>query len=73
MFLTETAVRLKVDPFALIKPVRGIYEYQSSGPDELDIAEGDRIELAHGGKDYAEGWWEGKCGLGSRGGEGWLN
>lgn len=43
--------------------VRGLYDYHSQGPDELDVSEGARIELTSGtsgGQDYAEGWWEGK-------------
>ena len=43
-------------------PVRGLYTYQASGADELDVEEGEVFELSagpNGGKDYAEGWWEG--------------
>jgi len=43
--------------------VRGLYDYQSQGPDELDVSEGARIELtsgASGGRNYADGWWEGE-------------
>ena len=42
--------------------VRGIYAYKSQGPDELDVAEGQLIQLTDGpsgGRNYAEGWWEG--------------
>jgi formin-binding protein 1 len=40
-----------------------LYDYQSQGPDELDVSEGARIELTSGpsgGRNYAEGWWEGE-------------
>jgi hypothetical protein len=43
--------------------VRGLYDYRSQGPDELDVSEGARIELtsgSSGGQNYAEGWWEGR-------------
>ncbi|TFY64582.1 hypothetical protein EVG20_g5899 [Dentipellis fragilis] len=42
--------------------VRGLYDYQAQGPDELDVREGTLIELTEGdsgGQNYAEGWWEG--------------
>ena len=42
--------------------VCGIYAYESQGPDELDVAEGQLIQLTDGpsgGRNYAEGWWEG--------------
>lgn len=42
--------------------VRGIYEYQAQGPDELNIQKGGNIELTSGptgGEHYADGWWEG--------------
>jgi hypothetical protein len=45
-----------------VHPVRGLYTYQASGADELDVEEGDIFELSagpNGGRDYAEGWWEG--------------
>ncbi|KAH9985527.1 hypothetical protein BJV77DRAFT_1061951 [Russula vinacea] len=47
--------------------VRGVYEYHSQGPDELDVSEGNRIELTSGpsgGQNYGDGWWEGIDGLG---------
>ncbi|KAI9465047.1 hypothetical protein BJY52DRAFT_1184087 [Lactarius psammicola] len=50
--------------------VRGLYDYQSQGPDELDVSEGARIELtsgASGGRNYADGWWEGIDALGRKG------
>ena len=43
--------------------VRGLYDYHSQGPDELDVSEGARIELtsgSSGGRNYADGWWEGE-------------
>lgn len=53
-----------VDSQELICPeVRGLYDYQSQGSDELDVSEGARIELTSGpsgGRNYAEGWWEGE-------------
>ncbi|KAI9443492.1 hypothetical protein H4582DRAFT_2072520 [Lactarius indigo] len=52
------------------KFVRGLYDYQSQGPDELDVSEGARIELtsgATGGRNYADGWWEGIDALGRKG------
>jgi len=48
--------------FILLK-VRGLYDYHSQGPEELDVSEGVRIELTSGpsgGRNYAEGWWEGQ-------------
>ena len=42
--------------------VRGIYDYQAQGPDELSIQKGGSIELTSGptgGEHYADGWWEG--------------
>jgi len=50
--------------------VRGLYDYRSQGPDELDVSEGARIELTSGpsgGQNYAEGWWEGIDALGRKG------
>lgn len=41
--------------------VRVLYSYESNGPDELSIAEGEEIELTtgpEGGQNYADGWWE---------------
>jgi hypothetical protein len=40
-----------------------VYDYQSQGPDELDVSEGNRIELTSGpsgGQNYGDGWWEGQ-------------
>lgn len=42
--------------------VRALYDYEAQGPDELDIKSGEIIELTEGptgGRNYAEGWWEG--------------
>ncbi|KAI0269925.1 hypothetical protein BC834DRAFT_863984 [Gloeopeniophorella convolvens] len=50
--------------------VRGVYVYQSQGRDELDVSEGARIELTSGptgGRNYADGWWEGIDALGRKG------
>jgi len=44
------------------KYVRGLYDYQAQGSDELDITESELIELSggpNGGQNYADGWWEG--------------
>ena len=45
-----------------VVPVRGVYAYKAQGPDELDVEEGKLIQLTdgpNGGKNYADGWWEG--------------
>ncbi|KAF9236493.1 hypothetical protein BU15DRAFT_89110 [Melanogaster broomeanus] len=50
--------------------VRVIYDYQAQGPDELSITEGETLELSSGpdgGKNYAEGWWEGYSNDGKKG------
>jgi len=50
--------------------VRGLYDYHSKGQDELDVSEGARIELTSGpsgGRNYADGWWEGIDALGRKG------
>ncbi|KAI0301167.1 hypothetical protein B0F90DRAFT_1817183 [Multifurca ochricompacta] len=50
--------------------VRGLYDYQSQGPDELEVSESARIELTSGpsgGRNYADGWWEGIDALGRKG------
>lgn len=39
--------------------VRALYSYKGQTPEELDIAEGEILELSPGGKQYGEGWWEG--------------
>ncbi|KAF7985605.1 hypothetical protein HWV62_3913 [Athelia sp. TMB] len=42
--------------------VRSVYVYQAQGSDELDLSEGELIELTEGptgGRNYADGWWEG--------------
>lgn len=49
--------------------VRGLYDYQAQGPDELSIQEGVSVELTSGpsgGMNYADGWWEGEKFLQSR-------
>ena len=43
--------------------VRAIYPYQSQSTDELDLQEGDILELSSGptgGENFGGGWWEGK-------------
>ncbi|OCH90899.1 hypothetical protein OBBRIDRAFT_792810 [Obba rivulosa] len=50
--------------------VRGLYEYQARGPDELGVHEGELIELTagpSGGQNYADGWWEGVDSSGKKG------
>ncbi|EIW59085.1 uncharacterized protein TRAVEDRAFT_122627 [Trametes versicolor FP-101664 SS1] len=50
--------------------VRGIYPYKAQGPDELDVEEGAMIRLTGGptgGRNYADGWWEGVDASGKRG------
>ncbi|KAH9936652.1 uncharacterized protein B0H18DRAFT_974885 [Fomitopsis serialis] len=52
------------------KSVRGVYAYQSQGPDELNVQEGGLIELTggpRGGMNYADGWWEGVDSAGRKG------
>ncbi|KAF8526758.1 hypothetical protein JB92DRAFT_3087230 [Gautieria morchelliformis] len=42
--------------------VRALYVYESQGPDELSLHEGETIKLTsgpNGGQNYADGWWEG--------------
>lgn len=51
--------------------MRGIYQYQPQGPDELPVQEGELLELTggpSGGQNYADGWWEGE-GMTYHGGE----
>jgi hypothetical protein len=43
--------------------VRGIYDYQAQGPDEMNVRAGEMIELSAGvggGTNYGDGWWEGE-------------
>ncbi|KAI0373757.1 hypothetical protein BV20DRAFT_962334 [Pilatotrama ljubarskyi] len=50
--------------------VRGIYPYKAQGPDEIDVEEGKLIRLTEGptgGRNYADGWWEGVDADGKRG------
>jgi len=45
--------------------VRAIYPYQAQGGDELDLQEGEVLELSSGpsgGKNFGNGWWEGERG-----------
>ncbi|KAI0826761.1 hypothetical protein BC628DRAFT_1516154 [Trametes gibbosa] len=49
--------------------VKGVYAYEARGPDELDVEEGMIIRLTEGqtgGRNYADGWWEGVCTLRAR-------
>ncbi|KAI0769881.1 hypothetical protein C8Q74DRAFT_1271721 [Fomes fomentarius] len=50
--------------------VRGVYAYKAQGPDEIDVEEGKLIQLTDGptgGRNYADGWWEGLDANGNRG------
>ncbi|THV03882.1 hypothetical protein K435DRAFT_827005 [Dendrothele bispora CBS 962.96] len=50
--------------------VRALYHYESRGSDELDLKEGELIELSSGpsgGQNYGEGWWEGYGSKGRKG------
>ncbi|KAI0669220.1 hypothetical protein C8Q78DRAFT_1042286 [Trametes maxima] len=50
--------------------VRGIYAYKAQGPDEIDVEEGEVIRLTDGptgGRNYADGWWEGVDASGKKG------
>ncbi|PCH40000.1 hypothetical protein WOLCODRAFT_136602 [Wolfiporia cocos MD-104 SS10] len=50
--------------------VRGLYDYQAQGPDELSVKEGGMIQLTtgpNGGMNYADGWWEGTDATGKKG------
>ncbi|KAJ6508511.1 hypothetical protein C8R45DRAFT_1168696 [Mycena sanguinolenta] len=50
--------------------VRGIYAYESRGPDELGLEQGELVELTsgpNGGQHYGDGWWEGINSTGQKG------
>ncbi|KAI0916824.1 hypothetical protein AcW1_007829 [Taiwanofungus camphoratus] len=50
--------------------VKGVFQYEAQGPDELSVNEGQLIELTgglSGGSNYADGWWEGIDTSGKRG------
>ncbi|KAI0771170.1 hypothetical protein BD413DRAFT_613282 [Trametes elegans] len=50
--------------------VRGLYAYKAQGPDEIDVEEGKMIRLTDGptgGRNYADGWWEGVDASGKKG------
>ncbi|KAG6908313.1 hypothetical protein DXG01_005349 [Tephrocybe rancida] len=50
--------------------VRAVYAYEAQGQDELDLVEGQTIELTSGpsgGQNYGNGWWEGVNSAGRRG------
>lgn len=43
--------------------MRSLYDYEAQGPDEISLKEGELIALTEGpsgGKNYGDGWWEGK-------------
>ena len=51
-----------VDKSGVSVLVRGVYDYEATGDDELDVKNGELIKLTpgpNGGQNYAEGWWEG--------------
>lgn len=42
--------------------VRGLFDYQATGEDEINVRKDSRIRLTtgpRGGKNYGDGWWEG--------------
>lgn len=44
-------------------PVRGVYDYEAGGDDELSIRDGEVLQLTtgpNGGQNYGDGWWEGE-------------
>lgn len=48
----------------VLPAVRGVYDYQAAGEDEIDVKEGCMIQLTagpRGGRNYGDGWWEGRC------------
>ncbi|KAF5330266.1 hypothetical protein D9758_014458 [Tetrapyrgos nigripes] len=50
--------------------VKALYQYEARGSDELELREGDLIELSSGpsgGQNYGEGWWEGYDSAGQKG------
>ncbi|KAI0662254.1 hypothetical protein C8Q70DRAFT_963999 [Cubamyces menziesii] len=50
--------------------VRGLYSYKAQGPDEIDVEGGKLIRLTegpNGGRNYADGWWEGVDASGKKG------
>ncbi|KAI0084817.1 hypothetical protein BDY19DRAFT_1043519 [Irpex rosettiformis] len=50
--------------------VRAVYDYEAQGPGELGLQEGQLIRLtdgASGGRNYADGWWEGVGEAGKQG------
>ncbi|TFK23395.1 hypothetical protein FA15DRAFT_670509 [Coprinopsis marcescibilis] len=59
-----------ISSFGSGQRVRAVYEYKSQGPDELSLYEGEVLELSSGstgGRNYAEGWWEGFNSQGRKG------
>lgn len=58
---TEKADEVSQIPESSGAFVHVLYSYESNGPDELSITEGERIQLTtgpEGGQNYADGWWE---------------
>jgi len=62
------AKRFSLCPFcyrhSCLLAVRGVYDYQATGEDEIPVKEGRMIELTtgpRGGQNYGDGWWEGRC------------
>lgn len=50
--------------------VKGVYDYEAQGQDELDVRDGEMIQLTpgpNGGQNYADGWWEGIDSSGKKG------
>ncbi|KZV73725.1 hypothetical protein PENSPDRAFT_732757 [Peniophora sp. CONT] len=62
---TPQASTIKSGPTG--KTVRGLYDYEAQGPDELDVTEGCVLQLTPGGENYADGWWEGIDAHGKKG------
>lgn len=43
--------------------MRGVYDYEAGGNDELDIKADEVFQLTtgpNGGQNYGDGWWEGE-------------
>jgi len=51
-----------ITPRTSAQYVRGVYDYQATGEDEIPVKEGRMIRLTtgpRGGQKYGDGWWEG--------------
>ncbi len=51
------------DGWIVTDVVRASYDYHAQGSDELNLQEGELLELTgspSGGQHYADGWWEGR-------------